>query len=75
MKNKYARKDKKVKKSKSPKNAKKIVSKKKQTRKAPVVVEPPITLGFESSASEPIEPEALVDLAADVIPGDPTEAV
>lgn len=34
-----------------------------------------VTLGFESFASDPIEPEALVDLAADVIPGDPTEAV
>lgn len=76
MKHKYSRKDKKVaKKSKSPKNVKKIVKAKKHSRKAPVVVEPPITLGFEQAASEPIEPEALVDIAADVIPGDTTEAV
>ena len=40
--------------------------------------EAPVTLGFESSAAAPIEPEALADAAAEAhepIPGDPTEAV
>ena len=75
MKKKFFKKDKQIKKSKTPKIAKKIVKAKKAARRAPVVVEPPVTLGFEQAASEPIEPDALVDIAADPIPGDPTEAV
>ena len=88
MKHKYTRKDKKIKKSKSPKNSKKIVKAKKASRRYDTkladklerleVPERPVTLGFEASASEPIEPiepDALVELAADAIPGDPTEAV
>lgn len=66
MKHKYSRKDKKVaKKSKTPANKKKLVSKKKAARRAPVAApyEPPVTLGFESSAAVPIEPEALADSA------------
>ena len=67
MKYKYSRKDKKdAKKSKAPKNVKKIVKAKKQARK--VIVPTPeevVTLGFESSAAAPIEPEALADSAAE----------
>ncbi len=77
VKHKYSRKDKKVaKKSKSPKNAKKIVKAKKATREI-VIPTPaePVTLGFEQAAADPIEPDALVDIVADVVPGDPTEAV
>ncbi len=80
MKKKYFKKDKKVaKKSKTPKNAKKLVKAKKQARK--VIVPTPeeiVTLGFESAASAPIEPDALAeraDKAHEPIPGDPTEAV
>ena len=67
MKKKYFKKDKKVaKKSKTPKNAKKLVKAKKQSRK--VIIPTPeevVTLGFESSAATPIEPEALADAAHD----------
>ena len=79
MKSKYVKKDKRIKKSKTPKNVKKLVKAKKQSRK--VIIPTPeevVTLGFESSAAAPIEPEALADAAQEAhepIPGDPTEAV
>ena len=66
MKSKYVKKDKRIKKSKTPKNAKKLVKDKKQARK--VIVPTPeevVTLGFESSAAAPIEPEALADTIAE----------
>ena len=76
MKSKYVKKDKRIKKSKTPKNAKRIVKAKKQARKVVIPTrEEVVTLGFEAAAAEPIEPDALVDLAADVVPGEPTEAV
>jgi hypothetical protein len=76
MKKKFFKKDKQIKKSKTPKLAKKIVKAKKQARKVVIPTrEEVVTLGFEQAASEPIEPDALVDLAADVVPGEPTEAV
>ena len=64
MKKKFFKKDRKIKKSKTPKNAKKIVKAKKQARK--IIIPTPeevVTLGFESSAATPIEPEALADQA------------
>ena len=64
MKSKYVKKDKHIKKSKTPKNAKKLVKAKKAARR--VIVPTPeevVTLGFESSAATPIEPEALADQA------------
>ena len=67
MKKKFFKKDRKVaKKSKTPVNKKKLVSKKKAARR--VIVPTPeevVTLGFESSAAVPIEPEALADAAAE----------
>ena len=62
MKHKYTKKDKKVKKGK----LKKIVKAKKRNRKpialTAVRIEPPITLGFERSASDPIEPDAQAEI-------------
>ena len=66
MKSKYMKKDKRIKKSKTPKNVKKLVKAKKAARR--VIVPTPeevVTLGFESGAAAPIEPEALADSAAE----------
>ena len=66
MKHRYSKKDRKIKKSKTSKNTKKLVKAKKQARR--VIVPTPeevVTLGFETGAAAPIEPEALADSAAE----------